>query len=655
MKNKFFGQVFSVKKITLSLLVAFLTLPVGFTSHATGGSEESHIEQYNEDMERVGGYVPLETGKGQVALRKGMLRALPQESPYSSFYRSDEQPWAAGIKVKDQSKAGLCWAFAMTTSAEYSYAKEFGSTPETSPGHYANFMHERVNDPLGNTEGDKNTILLDEHWSLTGSNYFLAMLSTSTWSGFGPEVNTPYSTINDNISDGVWTGPAGSVYDTRFAYDDCMVVENLFYQNSAGQDLLKEWVSAYGAVGVSVPFYGEFMNYENFAMYPAYSKENNHAVTVIGWDDSYPRENFAHTTKNNGKRFVVDGKELSDEEALAYTTPPGDGAWIIQNSWTEDWGNDGCFYLSYYECGGPYTTDAVAFDMMKEDTYKYNFFYDGTSGTGDTTDHPETGIVTDSGTKAANVFTNTTGGPITVDAVGYAVFNTGICHYDVSVYTNLTDPSDPESGTLAGSGSFTSNHIGNKSGVLDTPAYVEAGETYSVVFSFPQENAIFCLEYTYEAGLYRFDAQIDEGQSFFKGIDSEEWVDLAGNNTCFRIKAFANPTKSKEDPDEDEEEELPPVNWEDPIFTALAIAAENPEGGVAEIKGNYALSYYVMKFLEEHPNVTLKYKVTYETNTYLITIPGKDVKATLDIPWYGPEWLRGHFKWEELPYEEYPM
>ena len=70
MKNKFFGQVFSVKKITLSLLVAFLTLPVGFTSHATGGSEESHIEQYNEDMERVGGYVPLETGKGQVALRK---------------------------------------------------------------------------------------------------------------------------------------------------------------------------------------------------------------------------------------------------------------------------------------------------------------------------------------------------------------------------------------------------------------------------------------------------------------------------------------------------------------------------------------------------------------------------------------------------------
>ena len=62
-----------------------------------------------------------------------------------------------------------------------------------------------------------------------------------------------------------------------------------------------------------------------------------------------------------------------------------------------------------------------------------------------------------------------------------------------------------------------------------------------------------------------------------------------------------------------------------------------------------------MKFLEEHPNVTLKYKVTYETNTYLITIPGKDVKATLEIPWYGPEWLRGHFKWEELPYEEYPM
>lgn len=656
MKKKCFGQLISVKKIALSLLVAFLTLPAGFASHAAGGSDDAYVEQYNEDMARVGGYVPLKTG-GQTTLRKGMLRAVPQQSSYPAYYRSDEQSWAAGIKVKDQGNAGLCWAFAITTSAEYSYAREFGSSPETSPGHLANFLCERVNDPLGNTAGDKNASLGPEyeHWSIRGSNYYSVIFGTNTWSGLGLEANTPYSVINNYIQDDEWVGPEGSLYDEKYAYNDCMVVENGHYFESPDQNRIKEMVTLYGALATSVPFYGEFMNYEHYALYPVSSKGDNHAVTIIGWDDNYPKENFAHKTRNNGKRFVVGGKELSDEEAIAYTTPPGDGAWIVQNSWAEDWGNDGFFYLSYYDCKDFYTRDSVAFDMMKPDTYKYNFFYDGTAGSGDVTDFTSENIVTSRGTKAANVFTNTTGEAITVDAVGYTIFNTGSCHFDVNIYTNLTDPSNPESGTWAGGGSFIGSYIGVKTAKLDTPARIEAGETYSVVFSFPVEDAIFGLEEEYESYVYNFVAQFDEGQSFYLPEDCDEWTDLAKAGTCYRIKAFANPAKSEGDPEEDPEEEIPPINWEDPIFTALAIAAENPEGGIADIKGNYALSYYVMKFLEDHPNVTLNYKVTYETHTYLITIPGKEVKATLEIPWYGPEWLRGHFKWTELPYEEYPM
>ena len=53
----------------------------------------------------------------------------------------------------------------------------------------------------------------------------------------------------------------------------------------------------------------------------------NHAVTIVGWDDHFSKDNF-----------------------LADHKPPEDGAWIVRNSWGPDWGMDGYFYLSYYDC-----------------------------------------------------------------------------------------------------------------------------------------------------------------------------------------------------------------------------------------------------------------------------------------------------------------
>ena len=62
---------------------------------------------------------------------------------------------------------------------------------------------------------------------------------------------------------------------------------------------------------------------------------SNHAVTIIGWDDNYSRDNFKSSCR-----------------------PQNDGAWLILNSWGKDWGNNGTAWVSYED-----VTDSVGYGL----------------------------------------------------------------------------------------------------------------------------------------------------------------------------------------------------------------------------------------------------------------------------------------------------
>jgi hypothetical protein len=125
--------------------------------------------------------------------------------------------------------------------------------------------------------------------------------------------------------------------------------------------LLKLAIMNYGSIDVA--FYGqatseernEYYNPETHAHYVNESIEPSHAVSIIGWDDSYDASNFL-------------------------ITPPGNGAWIVKNSYGTNWGENGFFYISYYDKTLLNCEDVTnyATSIIIENTEPYNKNYQRT-------------------------------------------------------------------------------------------------------------------------------------------------------------------------------------------------------------------------------------------------------------------------------------
>lgn len=413
---------------------------------------------------------------------------------YRGTYNANEERFVTD--VKNQRNTSLCWAFSLASNLETSLLTREQKYYDLSEEQLAYFWANRVNDPLGNTPNDKITRTQSDYHG-TG-NGRVASFFLSTWSGMTTEEKVPFQSSSV-------TWPDSLAYDTSAYMEDAIFSQ---YTVERTKQLLMEYNSVSAMIYMLDNYY-----YPDTASYSCpQSGLVNHAVTIVGWDDTYSKENFpsASGVKN-------------------------DGAWIVKNSYGKNWGKNGYFYLSYEDKS---ITNLVSNTAVTTPAYPNNYFYDGAAA--GTVTFP--GNTINNGYYVSNIFKATAGngkdeelGEI-VTAVPQD--NTD---FQIQVYTDLKNTSDPTSGTPAYAEpvDYTQPLAGIHTIHLNTPVKIPQGTFYSVVIRIPDgSNKFYVEKTTTSTSWFTATAGIDPDQSFFS-TSGKKWYD-AGNhqyNCCFSVKA----------------------------------------------------------------------------------------------------------------------
>jgi uncharacterized repeat protein (TIGR02543 family) len=387
--------------------------------------------------------------------------------------------------VQSQGASGVCWAVAATSAASVS-----------TGGVALSVVH------LVNSVFNATTMAADDPYN-NGGNPLFTVTAWSKWYGARDEADYPYSMVGSLLTlDQVRTS-------------DWHLADASFYTYSLDFRPWKEAIMDEGPMIVAyrADFSTANYNSKTFGLYQSAVATTNHESLVIGWDDTYPAANFAQT-------------------------PPGDGAWLVQNSWGTTWGDGGYFWLSYYD---KTITTGVTEKMVPADgDYGRVWFHD--EGV------PNQYRTYLAGTTwGANVFTVPASLPAQkVDAVSFYTNQPGV-QAEVSVY--LDPPTgNPTGGTVlpVGSGAKATVTVLNEAAGyhrigFDQSALVPAGHSFAVVVK---------MVHTGGARLFFESLGQDHashpGESYISANGSS-WVDLntagSGNSTikAFSVDAAATP------------------------------------------------------------------------------------------------------------------